>query len=73
MRMPMVQIRIVRMAVDEPAVPMSVRMRFSPIPGEIMFVLMMRVVDVSVLMLQRFVLMPVLVSFGEMKAHSDRH
>ena len=63
--MPMVQVGIVRMVVDQRLVPMAMRVRFSGGIASLVAVLVMLVVDVRMLVFQRLVLMGVLVPLGE--------
>ena len=67
----MMEVRIVRMPVPEPVMPMPVRMRL----GRRLFVdvLMMLVVDMPVFVLDRLVGMVVLVAFGQMQPEAERH
>jgi len=50
---PMVNVRIVRMSVLEWFVNVGVRMRFLPVPVRIVLMLMMRVVNMRMLVVQR--------------------
>ena len=71
MLMPMMQIRIVRVLVAQGPMPMPVRVRSRY--RNIVMVLMMRVVNVAVFMLQGFVLMFMLVSLGEVQINAECH
>lgn len=64
MPVPVMQVGIVRMGVHQSGVPMRMRMGLDEFAR--MRVMMMRVVRVSVLMLQIGVLMRMLVIFGKM-------
>ena len=52
---------------------MRVRMRLTPRIAARMGVLMVFVVNVSVIMRERLMLMPVVVVFGEVQPHAQRH
>ena len=63
MSMPVVQIRIVRMAVYERLVPVAVRVRFAFRIAGVVRMPMMSVVHVTMLVFEGLVLMQVLVPF----------
>jgi hypothetical protein len=67
----MMEVRIVRMPVPEPVMPMPVRMRLARRP--FVGVLMMLVVDVAMFVLDRFVRMIMLMAFGQMQPEAERH
>ena len=72
MRMAVVQVRIVRMRMDQPLVPVPVGVRFDN-GFAVMAVLVVLVMNVAVLMLQRLVFMRVLVALGEVKPQAHAH
>ena len=73
MAVPMMDVWIVRMLVSHGRVMMPVRVRFAGgIVGPV-FVLMVRVVDVPVLVVHRFVLVVVAVGFREVEVKPDCH
>jgi len=65
------KVRVVRMAVPEPVVPVPVRMRL----GDHAFVgvLMMGIVDVAVFVLDRLVRVGMLMAFGQMQPEAKSH
>jgi hypothetical protein len=63
---PMVQIRIMRMPVHKPSVPVEMCVRFANRIGAHMLVLVVLIVVMPVLMLQRLVEMFMLVPLGKM-------
>ena len=67
------QVRIMPVLVDEKAMLMRMAVRFAVRIGRRMRVPMMRVVDMPVLMKERFVHMLVLVFFGKMQIHARGH
>jgi hypothetical protein len=69
--MAMVEVRIVRMSVPEPLMPVPMRMRLRH--RSVMGVLVMFVVDVPVLVFDRLVRVFVTVPFGQMKPKAKRH
>lgn len=69
----MVQVGIVRMFVPQRRMMMPVRVRLARRIVGTVHVLMMRVVHMPMGVIYRFVLMFVLVSFGEMQVQPDRH
>ena len=69
----MMQVGIMRMAVDEPMVAMRVRMRLFPIPLLSVLVLVVFVVHVDMVMLHRLVNMRVLVPLADMQPNAERH
>src|SRR6516164_2791803 len=70
---PVMQVGIMRVLVDEKAMLMRMAVRFAVRIGRRMRVPMMRVVDMPVLMKERFVHMLVLVFFGKMQIHTRGH
>ena len=68
-----VDIRIVRMAMGQRGVGVLVRVRFAPVPVEIVYVLVMFVVHVAVGMRDRLVRMQMLVAFGQVQPHAGSH
>jgi len=73
MLMPVVQVGIMRVLVDETAMLVRMTVRFAARIGRRMRVLMMLVVNMPVLVKERFVHMLVLVLFGKMQIHACRH
>ncbi len=71
MIMAVVKVRVVRMPVPKPFMPVPVRVRFDHRP--IVDVLVVIVMDVPMLVLDRVVRMFVNVSLGEMKPEAERH
>ena len=67
----MMEVRVVRMPVPEPVMPMPVRMRLGRRP--LVDVLMMLVVDMPVFVFDRLVRMVMLVAFGQMQPDAERH
>src|ERR1700734_1255974 len=67
----MMQVRVVRMPVPQPVMPVPVRMRLAHRP--LVGMLMMMVVDMAVLVLDRFVRVVVLMVFGQMQPEAERH
>jgi hypothetical protein len=63
--MPVMDVRKVRMSVDECIVPMHVGVWFGPVPWKIVPMPMMLVMPMRVFMGHRFVRVDVLVAFGE--------
>ena len=68
-----VDIGIVRVAVDQHFVPMRVPMRLCSVPFEGMTVSVMLVMPVRVRMLERLVDVLVLMPFAHVKPHAQRH
>jgi len=73
MLMSVVQVGIMRVLVDETAMLVRMTVRFAARIGRRMRVLMMLVVNMPVLVKERFVHMLVLVLFGKMQIHACRH
>src|SRR6516225_7253440 len=71
--MPVVQVGIMRVLVDETAMLVRMAVRFAVWIGRPMRVLMMLVVNMPMLVKERFVHMLVLVLFGKMQIHARRH
>ena len=71
MSVPMMEVRVVRMPVDQADVPMPMSMRFAGRVAGAMRVLMMLVVTIPVFMLHRLV--NVLVSFRQMQPQPEPH
>ena len=69
----MMQVRIVRMTVDEPSVSMSVCMRLFAVPGQVVLVLMMRVVRVNMVMLARLMRMLMFVPLAHVQPNAKCH
>jgi hypothetical protein len=70
---PVVQVGIMRVPVDETSVLVRMAVRFALWIGRPMRVLMMLVMNMPVLVKEWFVHMLVLVSFGEMQIHARCH
>jgi len=68
-----VQIRKVRMPMHQFAMTVRVQMRLLAVPGEIVFVLMVHVMDMGVSVLDRLVRVFVIVALGQMQPHAGRH
>ena len=73
MGMPMMRVRIVRVAVPDAGMDMEMRMRFAGRLFSQMLMLVMEVVHMPVLMLRRLVFMQVLMPFGQMQPYSNGH
>lgn len=73
MAMPMMDIRIMRMAMRDGLVAMRMAVRFAAVPICIVFVLMMRVVHMPMAMLQHFMRMLVRMPLGEMQPYAQGH
>ena len=73
MRMPVMYIRKVRMYVLERRVMVWMPVRFNAIPGEVVRVLVMCVVNVVVRVIERCVQMFVCVGFRQMQPYAQRH
>ncbi len=73
MRVPMVQVGVVRMRMNQSRVAVRVRVRFAAVPIEVVRMLMMRVVHVLVLVPHFLVRMLVLMTFGEVQPYAERH
>jgi hypothetical protein len=71
--MPVVQIGVVRMAVDEPRMRMRMAMRFARRIAWRMSMVMVQIVYMAMLVLDRLVRMRMLVPLGEMKIEPERH
>ena len=71
--MPMMDVRVVRMAVQQRLVAMLVGMRLLSAPGGVVRVPMVRVVNVQVIVSERFVPMLVFVPLGQMQPDAERH
>jgi hypothetical protein len=70
---PVMQIRIMRMLVDETAMLVRMAVRFAVRIGRCMRMPMMRVVEMPMLVKERFVHVLVLMFFGKMQIHARRH
>ena len=73
MRVAVVQIRIVRVLVAKGVVGVRVSMRLTRWIFGGVSVLVVRVVDVSVQMIERFVFMPVVVLLSQVEPNTKRH
>jgi hypothetical protein len=71
--MPVVQVGIMGVLVDETAMLVRMAVRFAVWIGRPMRVLMMLVMNMPMLVKERFVDMLVLVLFGKMQIHARRH
>ena len=67
----MMEVRVVRVAVSQPVVPVAVRMRLRR--RTLMGVLMMGVVDMIMFVLDRLVCVIMLMAFGQMQPEAKRH
>jgi hypothetical protein len=72
-RVPVVQVRVVGVAVTEWPVHVKVAVRFPGRSSRVVGMLVILVVNVCVRMLERLVAMLVVVSLGEVKPHADPH
>src|SRR5580698_3264713 len=73
MRMPVVQIGIVRMAMNQPRMGMDMRMRLVARRRAVVMMVMMRIMHMAMLMLERVMGVIVLVALGEMEIKPDCH
>ena len=73
MRMAVVSIREVRVLVDQSGMAMPVLMRLDAAPGALMVMLVVRIVDMGVAVLDRFVRVQVIMPLGEMQPHAPAH
>ena len=71
--MPVVQVRIMRMAVNQRLVTVRMGMRCARWWRHIMVMLVVCVVPVPVLVLHRFMIVLVLMPFGKMQPQSQSH
>ena len=71
--MPVMDVRKVRMSVDERVVPMHVRMRFGSVPRKMVAMPMVFVVPMRVFVGHRLVRVHMLVAFVEVKVDAQRH
>ena len=67
------QIRIMRMLVQNPRMPMPVAMRFSSRIGRCMVVLVVDVMHVAMLMLEKLMQVFVVVRLGEVEIYPNAH
>jgi hypothetical protein len=70
---PVMQVGVVRVLVADWQVPVPMGVRFADRIGGAMGVLVVGVVDVAVLVFQRFVFMLVFVGFRQVQIHSEAH
>ena len=73
MPMAMMKIRVVRMCVGQFTMPMDMRMRFTGRICGRMGMLMMLVMPVQMFVIQRFVMVQMDVSFGQMEPDAKHH
>ncbi len=73
MIVPVMQVGIMCMTVDHGSVPMAMAVRFARRKAWRMVMLVMTVVDVAMVMLERFMRMLMAVRFGQVQPESDRH
>ena len=71
--MPVVDVRKVRMLVDQRAVRVGMGVGLHAVPSEIVCVLVMLVVSMTMRMLQRFVSVLVFVSLPDVQPHAQHH
>jgi hypothetical protein len=69
----MMKVGVVRVLVPQGGVTVPVRVRLVGLHSGAVLMLVVRVVNVLVLMLQRFVKVLVIVCFGEVNVDADRH
>ena len=73
MGMPVVRIRVMRMAMGHRSVRVFVRMGLLAVPWKIMLMLMMQIMAMSVRVSERFMCVLVLVPLGQMQPDATRH
>lgn len=73
MRMPVMNIRKMRVGMRDACMHVRMRVRLSPIPVEIMFVLVMFIVAMPVGVGQRLVRMRMFMSFAQVQPYADSH
>ena len=71
--MPVVQIGVMRMTVDQPRVRMNMAMRLAAGIAIRVRVMVVQIVHMAMLVLDRLVRMRMLVPLGEMKIEPERH
>src|SRR5574338_1584185 len=72
-RMPVVDVGKVRVSVAQGLVRMNMAMRLPSVPGEIVFMLVVFVMNVRVLVGERLVLLLVPMVLGQMQPYPDAH
>jgi len=72
-RVPVVNVRVVRMLVRQRFMPMRMRVWFATLPGKFVLMPVMLVMVVVVSMLQRLVRVLVLMPFANMQPDAKRH
>lgn len=73
MRMAMVDVRVMRVLVDQRFVPVGVGMRLLAIPGKVMLVLVVLVMTMRVRVFHRFVRVLMLVPLAQMQPYAEGH
>src|SRR6185312_7711327 len=73
MRMPVVQIGVMRVAMDQPRMRVDMRMRLARRIALRMRVMMMQIMYMAMLVLERLMRMRMLVPLGEVEIEPDRH
>jgi hypothetical protein len=73
MRMPMVNVRVVRVSVLQSFMAMGMRMRFTGRIARLMLVLVMFIMNVAVFVLNRLMDMSVFMTFGEVQPETGGH
>ena len=73
MQVPVVQVRIMRMLVQDPRVKVPVAMGLSARIGRSMVVLMMDIVDVAMLVIERLMRMLVVMRLSKVQIDADPH
>lgn len=67
MRVPVVQVGVVRMRMDQARVAVRMHVRFAPVPGEIVLMPVMRVVHMLVRVLHFLVRVRMFMMFGQVQ------
>ena len=73
MPMPVMEVRVMRMPVDEPFVPMFMGVRLGAVPIGVMRVAMVLVMNVPVRMDERLVRVQVLMTLRDVQPHAGSH
>lgn len=73
MRMPVMNIREMRVSMRNGRVAVWMGMRLFAVPREIMHVLVMFIVTMPVVVIQRIVRVRMFVAFADMQPHAERH
>jgi hypothetical protein len=73
MRVPVMDIREMRMRVRHGCMAVRMGMRLVAVPREVVLVLVMRVVPVTMRVLERIVRVRMLMTFANVQPHAERH